>query len=228
MPRRALIVDDEPAMCELIQSVLNSAGIDSLALTKSEEAAGPLNQEKFDVVFLDMCMPAPDGINVARQIRSGGINQKTPIIMTSENQNLSAVSQGFEAGASFFLYKPVDRGNLVRLVRATRGTIEYDRRRFRRVDIRSKVILKGDEGEIEGETINLSLGGILLKCPRIFPVGSSLQFRLFLEPGKKPVIGFLTLMSVRDGNLMGMQFERMLPAETEKLQEFLLHQMRED
>lgn len=228
MPRRALIVDDEPAMCELIQSVLNSAGIDSLALTKSEEAAGPLKKEKFDVVFLDMCMPAPDGIKVARQIRSGGINQKTPIIMTSEDQNLSAVSQGFEAGASFFLYKPVDRGNLVRLVRATRGTIEYDRRRFRRIDVQSKVILKAGEGEVEGQTVNISLGGILAKCSRVFPEGSSLQFRLFLEPGNKTVSGSGTIMNTRDGNLMGMQFERLAPAEIEKLQEFLLQQMRED
>lgn len=228
MPRRALIVDDEPAMCELIQSVLNSAGIDSLALTKSEEAAGPLKKEKFDVVFLDMCMPAPDGIKVARQIRSGGINQKTPIIMTSEDQNLSAVSQGFEAGASFFLYKPVDRGNLVRLVRATRGTIEYDRRRFRRIDVQSKVILKAGEGEVEGQTVNISLGGILAKCSRVFPEGSSLQFRLFLEPGNKTVSGSGTIMNTRDGNLMGMQFDRLAPAEIEKLQEFLLQQMRED
>ena len=228
MPRRALIVDDEPAMCELIQSVLNAAGIDSLALTRSEEAAGPLKKEKFDVVFLDMCMPPPDGINVARQIRSGGINQKTPIIMTSEDQNLSAVSQGFEAGVSFFLYKPVDRGNLVRLVRATRGTIEYDRRRFRRIEVRSKVIIKGEEGEFEGETINISLSGLLIKSQRIFPVGSSLQFRLFLDPGKNPVTGSASLMNAREGNQMGIQFNRMPLAETEKLQEYLLRQIRED
>jgi DNA-binding response OmpR family regulator len=108
MPRRALIVDDEPAVCQLIQGVLGSSGMDSLTLTKSADATGYLRDEKFDVVLLDFAMPAPSGIELAQQARGSGFNQKTPIIMISDDQRPSAVSEGFDAGASFFLYKPVD------------------------------------------------------------------------------------------------------------------------
>jgi DNA-binding response OmpR family regulator len=86
MPRRALIVDDEPAVCQLIQGVLGSSGMDSLTLTKSAEAAGYLRDEKFDVVLLDFAMPAPSGIELAQQARGSGFNQKTPIIMISDDQ----------------------------------------------------------------------------------------------------------------------------------------------
>ena len=67
MPRRALIVDDEPAVCQLIQGVLSSSGLDSLTLTKSADATGYLRDEKFDVVLLDFSMPAPSGIELAQQ-----------------------------------------------------------------------------------------------------------------------------------------------------------------
>src|SRR5271165_1886446 len=90
MTRRALIVDDEPTMCELIQSVLSSTGMASLTLTKSSDATAFLRDEKFDVVLLDLCMPAPDGIALAQQARTSGFNQMTPIIMISDDPRPSA------------------------------------------------------------------------------------------------------------------------------------------
>ena len=58
MHRRALVVDDEPAVCQLIHDVMNSVGTNVLALTKSADAANNLRDEKFDVVLLDLRMPA--------------------------------------------------------------------------------------------------------------------------------------------------------------------------
>jgi hypothetical protein len=48
--------------------------------------------------------------------------------MISDDQNPHAMSQGFEAGASFFLYKPIDKERLLRLVRATQGAMKHGRR----------------------------------------------------------------------------------------------------
>jgi hypothetical protein len=39
MPMRSLVLDDEPALCQLIQEVMNSAGMNALMLTKSSDAA---------------------------------------------------------------------------------------------------------------------------------------------------------------------------------------------
>lgn len=67
MARRALIVDDEPAICELIHGVLSSTGIESLALTNSSDATGYLRDEKFSVILIDFAMPTPDGVALAQQ-----------------------------------------------------------------------------------------------------------------------------------------------------------------
>ncbi len=101
MQKRGLIVDDEPAVCEMVGRVLTSAGMEALTLTKSADAPGLLSGGKFDVVFLDLHMAAPDGIELARQMRGSRWNRATPIVLISDDQRPSAMSVGFEAGASF-------------------------------------------------------------------------------------------------------------------------------
>jgi DNA-binding response OmpR family regulator len=51
MDRRALVLEDEPAICDLIQKVVLSAGLEALTLTRGAEAPGLLEEGKFDVVF---------------------------------------------------------------------------------------------------------------------------------------------------------------------------------
>jgi DNA-binding response OmpR family regulator len=156
MNRRALVVDDEPAVCDLIQKVLHSAGMEALTLTRSTEATGLLEEGKFDVVFLDLHMASPDGIELARQMPRTESNRKTPIILISDDQRPSAMSVGFEAGASFFLYKPIDTDRLLKLIRATQGTMEHDRRRTRRVSLRSRVLLQFGAEEVEGQSVDIT------------------------------------------------------------------------
>jgi len=70
MQRRGLVVDDEPVVCEMIRQVLRSAGMEALTLTRSTEAPEIIDEGKFDMVFLDLHMASPDGIELARQMRS--------------------------------------------------------------------------------------------------------------------------------------------------------------
>jgi DNA-binding response OmpR family regulator len=133
MQKQCLIVDDEYAVCQMVEKVLTSAGMEAVALTRSSEAPALLNEGKFEMAFLDLHMASPDGIELARQMRHSRWNRTTPIILISDDQRPSAMSVGFGAGASFFLYKPIDSGRLLKLVRATQGAMEYGRRRTRRV-----------------------------------------------------------------------------------------------
>src|SRR5258708_19058211 len=101
-------------------------------------------------------MPSADGIGLARQMRSSRFNRMTPIVLISDDQRPSALSVGFAAGASFFLYKPIDKDRLLKLVRATQGAMEHERRRTRRVPIQSKVSLQFGAEKLEGETVDVS------------------------------------------------------------------------
>jgi DNA-binding response OmpR family regulator len=203
MYKRALVVDDEPAICDLIQKVLRSAGLEALTLTRSAEAPGLLEEGKFDVVFLDLHMPSPDGIELARQMRRTESNRVTPIILISDDQRPSAMSIGFEAGANFFLYKPIDKDRLLKFVRATQGAMENDRRRTRRVPLQSRV-------------------GMLVKAHRVLPPGSPVGLRLHLSGRMKPIVATGLVVRTLEGNQMGIHFDRLDFTESERLQEYLL------
>ena len=222
MQKRALIVDDEPATCELIEKVLGSVGIESLVLTKSTEAVCVLRQGKFAIVFLDFRMTFPDGAELTRQMRDSGFNRMTPVVLLSDDQRPHAMSQGFEAGASFFLYKPLDKDRLLKLVRVTQGAIEHERRRTRRVPLRSRVKLRIGGQEIEGETVDVSMEGVLVKATRAVPIGSSVDVSLQLSKGMRPVEGAGCVVRLPGGNQMGIHLGRLVPAESQRLQEFLL------
>jgi DNA-binding response OmpR family regulator len=228
MQRRALVVDDEAAVCQLIQDVMNSAGIKSLTLTKSAEAAEYLRGEKFDVVLLDLRMPSPDGVEVARQARDSGYNRMTPIIMISDDQHLSAVSEGFGAGASFFLYKPIDKGRLLHLIRATQGAIENEKRRFRRVSYSARVRLKSDQGEVQGETVDISMNGMLVKVARVLAIGTLVEVKMDLARGEKPFAGSGSVVRKLNEGQMGIEFNLTVQSERGRLQEFLLTLISQD
>jgi DNA-binding response OmpR family regulator len=228
MQRRALVVDDEQATCELIQKVLYAAGVDALTLTRSGQAAGFLEEGKFDMVFFDLHMGSPDGMELSREMRRAGANRTTPIILLSDDLRPSAMSQGFAAGASFFLYKPIDKERLLKLIRATQGRMDHERRQTRRVPLQSKVRLRFGFEELLCETVDVSLNGILVTAPRMLPAGSPVQVRMELSHKMKPILGAGSVVRILGGNQMGIHLDRLPVGESERLQEFLLPMIPRD
>ena len=222
MQRRGLIVDDEAAVCEMVGRLMSAVGMEALKITRSAEALSLLNQGKFDVVLLDLHMEAPDGIELARQARISRWNRATPVILISDDQRPSAMGIGFEAGANFFLYKPFDKERLMKLLRATQGQVEQERRRTRRLAVRAKVKLQCGAEELQGETVNLSLTGVLVRAHRVFPTGSAVKISLSIPQQTKPISGMGSVVRVAGENQMGIQLGKLTPQESERLQEFLL------
>jgi two-component system, chemotaxis family, chemotaxis protein CheY len=221
-PTRALVVEYEESMCVLIKEALGAANIETVTLTRSAEDAGQFQEEKFDVILVDLGAPTASGNALVKQFRSSGFNRQTPIVMISGDQRPGALSEGFQAGASFFAYKPIDRARLMSLIRATQGTIEHEKRRFRRVPVRAKVQVKCGDTSVEGDTIDLSFNGALVRASQTFPVGSNVEVSLYLHPGKPPIAGLGSIMRVVEGNQMGIQLERFSAAARGRLQDYIL------
>jgi CheY-like chemotaxis protein len=221
MSTRALVVDDDPANCELIQEVLHSVDIDSLALTHSGQAVTCLAREKFDAIFLDVNMPTPNGIELTRKIRAGGLNVSTPIMVITGEDERALLSRAFEAGANFFLYKPIDRHDILRLVRATTDSIEHEKRRFRRVKIACTVAIQSGDTKLTGEKLDASFGGILVRASGVLPIGTRAQVTIQVPSGP-PLTLPARILRVAGSDSMGMQFESLSPQQTKGLQEFLL------
>lgn len=222
MQRRAIVVDDEPEVCDFIHNVLSGNGLETLTLTNPSEASACLRREKFSVAIIDHRMPTPDGIELTRRARDSGLNQRTPIVVVSDDQRPAAVKQAFSAGASFFLYKPIDKVRLLRLVNATQGAIEHERRRFRRVPLRSKVLLEFEHEEWAGETLDVSLDGMLVVGPGSFPAGSTVQVQLHLADEMRPIVGLGSVVRVLSEGHMGIRLNQFTLTESERLQEYLL------
>src|SRR6266852_6648090 len=150
LPARVLVVDDDPLAGELICEILRSAGMDASFLTSSTEAAELLKREKYHAVFLDMRMPPPDGVELARQIRASRVNASTVIVMITGEEERTLMKRAFEAGVEFFLFKPVARNKLLKLIRVAEGPIERERRRFACARMRCIVSLESGNDRLEG------------------------------------------------------------------------------
>lgn len=222
MPSKVLVVDDDPVVCELIQEVLTSAELEAHSMTDSAQAAARLREEKFDAVFFDLRMPPPDGIELARQMRTSGINQATPIVMITGDEDRNAMTRAFQAGATFFLSKPVDRPRLLRLIRATEGFMQREKRRFQRVKVSCKVSLESGQEKVIGSTLDLSLNGMLVHARRAFPIGSSVQACLELTPKTPQVRMAARVVRLVGDDCMGLQLADADVAGSKRLQEFLL------
>jgi CheY-like chemotaxis protein len=215
-------VDDEPMLCELIQEVLTSGEFEAQATSSSVLASTLLREQKFDAVFLDVRMPAPDGIELARQIRASGRNQNTPIVLITGEEDRTVLVRAFQAGANFLLFKPIDRQRLLRLIRVTEGMIQGEKRQYQRVKVGCKVSLQSGQERSSGKTIDLSLNGAMVQADSVFSVGSIIQIELELMRGKPVLRAAARVVRVVGNNCMGLHIEKMPLAESAKLQEFLL------
>jgi DNA-binding response OmpR family regulator len=222
MPGRVLVVDDDPLACELIHDVLESAGIEAHTVTDSTRVAAHLREEKFEAVFLDVGMPPPDGIELARQMRAGGLNQKTPIVIITGETDRAVLTRAFQVGANFFLFKPVQRQRLLRLIRVTEDSIMRERKRFTRIRRHCKVTMESGEQHLHGTTLDLSLNGLLVQAGEVFTVGSRVQFRLELKSGTPSLGASARVMRLVGDDCMGLQFENVGAADSTRLEEFLL------
>ena len=222
MPARVLVVDDDAPSCELIAEILRSAGFDAYPLTDSREAAERLTKEKFHAVFLDMRMPPPDGLELARQIRGSRINASTVIIMITGEQERTLMRRAFEIGVGFFLFKPVERNKLLKLIRVAESSIDRERRRSTRVPVRCAVLLESNGKQLEGATVDLSSGGMLVQSYLAFPAGTLVKVTLELQPGSAPLEFEARVIRTIGTDCMGVQFNRLDAKQSARLQEFLL------
>ena len=114
---RFLIVDDVAMNRLLLRQILKLEYPHAL-MTEAEDglaALQALNNESFDLVFMDMVMPQMDGIEASKSIRSteDRQGQRLPILGLSANVNSSDRERFIHAGADDFLLKPYDRQTLV-------------------------------------------------------------------------------------------------------------------
>jgi two-component system alkaline phosphatase synthesis response regulator PhoP len=104
--RRVLIVEDDPAIRELVRLHLTLGGHTVDETGNGKDALGRAKAERFDLILLDLMLPDLDGITVCRAVRAGGLNGRTPILMLTARDTESDKVLGLESGADDYLTKP--------------------------------------------------------------------------------------------------------------------------
>lgn len=114
---RILIVDDEPDTVDLIQITLRTAGYMLQAAYSAEEARQILNNERFDLLLLDVMMPETSGFDLVRELREEGW-KLPPFVFLTARGRAEDVKEGNALGAKGYLVKPVTRGSLIDAIEA--------------------------------------------------------------------------------------------------------------
>jgi DNA-binding response OmpR family regulator len=105
-PRRALIVEDESAIREIVRLHLSLAGFETVEVPDGHAALHRLRTERFDLVVLDVMLPGVDGVTLCRALRSTGPNQRAGVLMLTARDTEPEKVIGLESGADDYLTKP--------------------------------------------------------------------------------------------------------------------------
>jgi len=160
---KILAVDDEPATLELFSSIVTPLGYQVVGLTDSREAVQRIMREKFDLVALDVNMPHMDGFELTRRIRASTFNHLAPILMFTSCDDIATMREGFAAGITFFIGKPLSVPKLRGLFGAARGMMIVEHRRYVRLPFGADVICTVGERRFKVRSLDLAAGGILLQ-----------------------------------------------------------------
>jgi DNA-binding response OmpR family regulator len=118
MAKRILIVDDEADIIEMLKIRLESLGYDTSAAVNGEEALRKVNEEKPNLVLLDVMMPPPNGFQVCRIIKDDPDLKHIPVIMLTAKSTDSDKFWGMESGAEDYVTKPYNADELLEKIKA--------------------------------------------------------------------------------------------------------------
>jgi two-component system phosphate regulon response regulator PhoB len=113
-----LVVEDEPAIQELIAVNLEHAGYGVWRAASAEEAEARVRDALPDVVLLDWMLPGTSGLAFARRLRGAERTQRIPIIMLTARAGERDKVEGLESGADDYLTKPFSPKELLARIKA--------------------------------------------------------------------------------------------------------------
>lgn len=184
---KILVVEDETAMLHLLGEVLGSMGAEPQLAASSVQASELIEHKKFDGVFLDLRMPEIDGLELARRIRRSKLNAHVPLVIVTGVDRLTAVKESFDAGANFYLQKPVTPAKIRQVLNASRGMMLEERRRYQRAPVSLRIRCRWEGGQAVGQSVNLSASGVSLNMDGPPPEGTEVILAFELPGNPEPL-----------------------------------------
>lgn len=113
MGKKILVADDDPAIVDAMQMILEDAGY-LVNTTLDGETVLQLEKELPDLLLLDIWMSGQDGREIAKILKHQDHTKHIPIVMISASKDIEKSAK--EAGANDFLPKPFEMDDLIQMV----------------------------------------------------------------------------------------------------------------
>ena len=121
--KKALIVDDDPNICELLRLYFTKEGFRVRTVQNGVDAIPAFEEYEPDVVILDLMLPGKDGYDICREIRQ--VSAVPIIMLTARGETLDKVV-GLELGADDYLAKPFEPSELMARVKAVMRRTDHE------------------------------------------------------------------------------------------------------
>jgi two-component system, OmpR family, phosphate regulon response regulator PhoB len=151
---RILIVEDEPAIAELIAVNLRHNGFQPVWAIDAETAQRELDEILPDAILLDWMLPGESGLALARKWRAASRTKAIPILMLTARGDEPDRVAGLDAGADDYIVKPFSPRELLARIRAVLR---------RRVPEASGGVVKLGDLQLDSDTHRVNLGDKALK-----------------------------------------------------------------
>lgn len=115
---KVLLIEDEPAICEMVSMALQRAGFDIETAGDAETAERAIADRLPDIILLDWMLPTISGIELARRLRRDDYTREVPIIMLTARGEEDDRIRGLEVGADDYITKPFSTRELAARIKA--------------------------------------------------------------------------------------------------------------
>lgn len=169
---RALVVDDDVQIRELLSAYLIGFGIQTDGVGDGTAMRSALKTNTYDIVILDLMLPGEDGLTLCRELRA---ETALPIIMLTARGETADRIVGLELGADDYIVKPFDPRELVARIHTV----------LRRVTDKEAKPELSDEVHFNGWTLHCSTRQLVTPTELVVPL-SNAEFRLLWTFIEKP------------------------------------------
>jgi len=124
---RILIIDDDPALCELIEDMLELSDVEFLTAYDAENGLVEAKYKSPDIILLDLVLPNMHGFEVYKQLKEDDRTKDIPVIVLTGHTDKKTLELSQELGITGIFYKPFNFGRLRKKIKNILGNKERDK-----------------------------------------------------------------------------------------------------
>lgn len=175
---KIMLVDDTRLILELEKSFLKFSHVDVITAGNGVEALELIRKNPPDLIFMDLNMPAMDGISCCTLLKADPFLCGIPVVMLTTAGNDQDRERSRQAGCDDFLTKPIDRRLFLDMARKYTDAVE---RRDLRLPCQLPVLFLTGMSPVGAHALDVSDGGMFLATREPVVVGQKLRLAFYVE-----------------------------------------------